>query len=253
MKQKTEEKFEKWCRDIGAVRNDSFVDDEDDFPTYNITDTECYFQGEYDGGFFILKLLDHGKKTITGSANGIEIRELIWNEKYDDYRWYDKGDKSNIYNRIIRTDLTKNGIKSIQEWLAAHTIYSKFPNFSISDFIYLVKDFVYKVDESNTLKVESDYDSIDKFFDSDFKDGDSLAIKAVNVDITLITIEKVIINEEEIFKFIVDISTDKNDEFKIKTTFDSQEKFRSLLEATINALKEYNEFYKYAEDLENCL
>ena len=55
------------------------------------------------------------------------------------------------------------------------------------------------------------------------------------------------------FKFIVDISTDKNDEFKIKTTFDSQEKFRSLLEATINALKEYKEFYKYAEDLENCL
>ena len=38
-----------------------------------------------------------------------------------------------------------------------------------------------------------------------------------------------------------------------KITFDSQEKFRSLLEATINALKEYKEFYKYAEDLENCL
>ena len=253
MKQKTEEKFEKWCRDIGAACYDGFVNNENNFPSYYIHDKECIFQGKYDEGFFILKLIDYSKKPDTGAANGIEIRELIWNEEYDDYRWYAEGDKSNIYNRIIRTDLSKNGIKSIQKWLAAHTTYPKFPNFSISDFIYLVKDFVYKIDESKTLKVESDYDSIDNFFDSDFMDGDRLAIKAVNVDITLITIEKVVINEEEMFKFIVDISIDGNDEFKIKTTFDSQEKFKSLLEATINALKEYKEFYKYAEDLENCL
>lgn len=253
MKQKTKEKFEKWCKDIGADFCGNFADTEYDFPTYSTFDNECSFDGKYDEGFFTLKLLDYSKKPVTGAANGIEIRELVWNRQYKDYRWYAEGDRSNIYNRIIRTDLSKNGIKSIQEWLAAHTTYPKFPNFSISDFIYLVKDFVYKVDESKTLKVESDYDSIDTFFDSDFKDGDSLVIKAVNIDITLITIEKVIINEEEMFKFIVDISTDENDEFKIKTTFDSQEKFRSLLEATINALKEYKEFYKYAEDLENCL
>jgi hypothetical protein len=253
MKQKTEEKFVKWCRDIGAVCHDGFVNNENDFPSYYIHDKECIFRGKYDEGFFILKLLDYNEKTSTGAANGIEIRELVWNEEYEDYRWYAEDEKSNIYNRIIRTDLSKNGIKSIQGWLVAHTTYPKFPNFNISDFIYLVKDFIYKVDESKTLKVESDYDSIDNFFDSDFMDGDSLAIKAVNVDITLITIEKVIINEEEMFKFIVDISTDENDEFKIKTTFDSQEKFKSLLEATINALKEYKEFYKYAEDLENCL
>lgn len=253
MKQKTIEKFEKWCKDIGATRCSKLVDSEYDFPLYNISDNESNFQGKYNGGLFILKLIDYGEKTSTGSANGIEIRELVWNEELEKYCWWAEGRKSNIYNRIIRTDLSKNGIKSIQEWIAAHTTYPKFPNFSISDFIYLVKDFFYKVDESKTLKVESDYDSIDKFFDSDFKSGDSLAIKAVNADIPLITIEKVIINEEEIFKFIVDISTDENDEFKIKTTFDSQEKFRSLLEATINALKEYHEFYKYAEDLEKCL
>ena len=253
MKKKTEEKFEKWCRDIGADRHNGFVNAKNDFPFYNITDNECSFQGKYDGGFFILKLIDYNEKTDTGAPNGIEIRELVWNEEYEEYCWWAEGKRSNIYNRIIRTDLSKNGMKSIQEWLATHTTYPKFPTFSISDFIYLVKNFVYKVDESKTLKVESNYDSIDNFFDSDFKSGDSLVIKAVNVDITLITIEKVIINEEEMFKFIVDISTDENDEFKIKTTFDSQEKFRSLLEATINALKEYKEFYKYAEDLENCL
>lgn len=254
MKQKTAEKFEKWCRDIGAARSWEFVDNENNFPRYYIYDEECVFLGKYDEGFFILKFLDFIKGTPidTTTTNGIEIRELVWNENKEDYRWYAEDDR-NIYNCIIRTDLTKNGIKSIQKWLAAHTTYPKFPNFSINDFVYLAKDFVYKVNESKTLKVESDYDSIDKFFDSDFKDGDSLAIKAVNVDITLITIEKVITNEEEIFKFIVDISTDKNDEFKIKTTFDSQEKFKSLLEATINALKEYKEFYKYAEDLEDCL
>ena len=253
MKQKTEEKFGKWCKDIGANCYSGFTHDKNDFPFYHIDDNECSFQGKYDGGFFVLKLIDYSEKPSTGAPNGIEIRELVINVDHDDYRWYAEGGKSNIYNRIIRTDLSKNGMKSIQEWLTAHTTYPKFPNFSISDFIYLVKDFIYKVDESNTLKVESSYNSIDEFFDSDFKSGDSLAIKAVNVNITLITIEKVIIDEEEMFKFIVDISTDENDEFKIKTTFDSQEKFRSLLEATINALKEYREFYKYAEDLENCL
>ena len=253
MKQKTEEKFVKWCRDIGAACHDGFVDNENDFPSYSIYDGECSFQGKYDKGFFILKLIDYDKKPKTGAANGIEIRELVWNQEHGDYRWYAEGKRSNIYNRIIRTDLSKNGIKSIQNWIFTYTNYTAFPNFNINDFIYLVKDFIYKVDESNTLKVESNYDSIDEFFDSDFESGDSIYIKAVNTDITLITIEKVIVNDEEVFKFLVDISTESNDEFKIKTTFDSQDKFKSLLEATINALKEYSEFYKYAEDLEKCL
>lgn len=253
MKTDTFKKFEKWCNDAGATVCDGFVYDEDCFPLYHIGDDEGNFQGKYDDGFFILKLIDYNEKTVTGAANGIEIRELVWNNEHIDYRWYADGGKSNIYNRIIRTDLSKNGIKSIQEWLAAHTTYPKFPNFSISDFDYLIKDFVYKINESKTLKVESDYSSIDEFFDSEFISGDSIAIKAVNLDLTIITIEKVIVDEEEVFKFIVDISTDENDEFKIKTTFDTQEKFRSLLVSTVNALKEYKEFYKYADDLENCL
>ena len=57
MKQKTAEKFEKWCRDIGATRKDDFIDNENDFPSYHILDEECNFQGKYDEGFFILKLL----------------------------------------------------------------------------------------------------------------------------------------------------------------------------------------------------
>ena len=253
MKTTTVEKFEKWCKDIGATHRSTFTNNENDFPIYRIADKECNFQGKYDGGFFILKLIDYNEETTTGSANGIEIRELVWNRQHKNYRWYAEGDKSNIYNLIIRTDLSKNGIKSIQEWLATHTKYPKFPNFSISDFLYLVKDFIYRIDETQTLKVETSYGSLDEFFDSKFVSGDRLDIKAINLDITLITIEKVVVDDEEAFRFIVNISTDRDDEFKIKTTFDTQEKFRSLLTATINALKEYKEFYKYADDLEKCL
>lgn len=130
----------------------------------------------------------------------------------------------------------------------------KFGNKVNNEIDEQLKDFIYKIDDSQTLKVESNYSSIDEFFDSDFESGDNLTIKAVNADITLITIEKVLLNSDtEAFKFIVDISNENDDEFTVKTTFDSQEKFKSLLEATINALKEYKEFYKYAEDLENCL
>ena len=51
----------------------------------------------------------------------------------------------------------------------------------------------------------------------------------------------------------MDIKTKDNDRFMIKTTIDSKEKFISLLESTINSLKEFELFSKYAEDLENCL
>ena len=91
------------------------------------------------------------------------------------------------------------------------------------------------------------------FFDSNFEDKDSINIVTEDTNTVLITIEKLLVNNKKKFRFIVDITNDTDDEFKIKTTFDSQEKFKSLVEATISALREYKEFYKYAEDLEKCL
>lgn len=97
MKTNTRKKFEKWCNDIGASNIGGFVCDEDDFPCYSIHDNECSFHGEYDEGFFILKLIDYSETPSTGATNGIEIRELVWNEEHEDYRWYAEGRKSNIY------------------------------------------------------------------------------------------------------------------------------------------------------------
>ena len=99
MKTTTVEKFEKWCKDIGATLDHRFKSNESGFPSYRIANNECRFDGRYDGGFFILKLIDYSEETTTGSANGIEIRELVWNRQHQDYRWYADGDKSNIYNQ----------------------------------------------------------------------------------------------------------------------------------------------------------
>ena len=114
-----------------------------------------------------------------------------------------------------------------------------------------LKSFIYKIDQSDKINVQLDCDSIDKFFTAGFNDDNSLNIVTADTNIKLITIEKTIVNDSKKFKFIVNINTEDDDEFKIKTTFDNIEKFNSLVESTINSLKEYKEFYKYAEDLEN--
>ena len=253
MKSNTKDKFKKWCYENYADCTVSLPKCFDDFPSYTINyENECYFTGVYGDGFFILKLLDFEKGHSPVSDNGIEIRELIWNDEQNDYRWYKEGGKSNVYKVLLRTDLSGNGIQAIKDWIFEHTDYTEFPTFDISDFDYLVKDFIYKVNESKALTIETEHDSIDDFFESSFISGDSLNIKAANIDLTIITIEKTIVNNKEAFRFIIDIATDDNDEFKIRTTFDSQDKFKSLLKATISALKEYKQFAKYADELENC-
>ena len=116
-----------------------------------------------------------------------------------------------------------------------------------------ITDFIYKIDDSKTLKIDNSYNSIKEFFESDFKYNDKLTIYTVDTKTPIIILEKIQNNNKNMFKFVVDITNKHNDVFTIKTTFTTQDKFNSLLQSTINALKEYNEFYNYAEDLESCL
>lgn len=119
-----------------------------------------------------------------------------------------------------------------------------------------LKDFIYKVDDSSKIKVETSYDSIEAFFentsDESYENKESIVLIAVDTNIPLIKLEKTGIEDKNCFKFIVDISN-KNDDFIIRSIFNNKEKFDKLLQSTINALREYPQFSKYADELDSCL
>ena len=119
-----------------------------------------------------------------------------------------------------------------------------------------IKDFIYKIDDSNKLDVQTQYESIDEFFDSGIEDDiktNTLVIYTVETKMPLFKIEKNTINEKINYKFIIDITNENNDNFSIKSTIETQEQLNQKLEQTIEALKQYPEFSKYADELENCL
>ena len=169
-------------------------------------------------------------------------------------------------------EFAESELKRIRQYFARNTKFTPFPKFTISDLGFDLrdtedtnttkyeddlKDFIYKVDDTDTLKVQSNYNSVDLFFadksDASYSDNESIVILAVDTKLPIIKLEKQLVNNEKAFKFIVDIKTKDEDQFMIKTTIDSKERFVSLLESTINSLKEFELFYKYADDLERCL
>ena len=260
MKDTTVAKFDKWCKENGLSLNDEIrhsCGSDRSHPNlgYYPIKNEIMFIGECDEGeYFILKLLDFSEGKSDYSNNGIVIRKMFWDSLVHPAHWsWGKGSTSKIVQHL-HTDLSNDGIKEVQNWIAKHTKYTKFPKFGIKDFVYLVKDFICKVDDSSkTLKVVTNHGTIEGFFESDFKFNDTLTIMAVDTKMPIITLEKVEKDGDEMFRFIVDITNQDGDDFRIRTTFDSQDKFKSLVSATINALKEFKAFYKYADELENCL
>ena len=85
---------------------------------------------------------------------------------------------------------------------------------------------------------------------SDNSDG-YLAILTVDTKIPLIRLEKA--DSKNRYKFIVDINTENDNVYNIKTTFKTKEKLVQLINSTIDTLSAYPQFSEYADDLENCL
>ena len=120
----------------------------------------------------------------------------------------------------------------------------------------IIQDFIYKIDESSKLAVQSNYDSIDDFFNEPISNNISsnvLIAIAVDTKEPIITLEKTQLNNQTIFKFIVDINNNKGESFSIKAIIKSREHLNQLIEQTIEALNAYPEFSKYVDDLENCI
>ena len=83
--------------------------------------------------------------------------------------------------------------------------------------------------------------------------NESIVISTIDTKVPLIKLEKAFKDENKIYKFIVNITIEDGDDFIVRSVISSKEKFNQLLESVINALNEFPQFSKYADDLENCL
>lgn len=116
----------------------------------------------------------------------------------------------------------------------------------------VTQDFVVKINDSKTLSVD---DSIEEFFASEIDTSDLnnniLTIITVDTKMPLIKIEKANVNDKKVFKFIVDITTEDEDNFSFKTFIKTQDQLNKLIEQTVDALSNYPQFSKYLDDLKN--
>ena len=256
MKSNVIEKIAEWLESNGVHTSSGHNIDTDSCSIYSETELGCSFTN-YDGKRYNFRV-NAGDSRFEGSNNtkiygkGVKLFELYESDNAK------CGWKRNMETALYFSDSpSKSSLEQLGQWFAKNTQFTPFPKFKVSDFEEDLKDFIYKVEETSTLKVQSNYDSIDSFFadksESSYLDNEFIVILAVDTKLPIIKLEKQYVNDEKSFKFIVDIETKDKDRFMIRTTIDSKEKFISLLESTINSLKEFELFYKYAEDLENCL
>ena len=127
---------------------------------------------------------------------------------------------------------------------------------SLEEVILDLQYFINIVNDSNKITTQTEYDSIDEFFKEPIKNDvklDTLIICTVDTKIPLIKLEKVEIDNETKFKFIVDITNEDGDDCTFKSIIKSQDQLDQNIQMTIDILKNYHEFSKYVDDLENCL
>ena len=120
----------------------------------------------------------------------------------------------------------------------------------------VVQDFIYSVNDSNKLITQTEFDSIDEFFSEPVKNDiklDTLIICSVDTKEPLIKLQKVEVKDKTEFKFIVDIINEDDDSFTFKSVIKSQDQLNQLIQQTVEALKQYSKFSKYADDLEEYL
>ena len=125
------------------------------------------------------------------------------------------------------------------------------------DYQAIAKDFIYRINEnSNKLTINSNYNSIDEFFSEKYQGNpklDTMCIIAIDTKEPLIKIEKTKIAEDTRYKFIVDITTEDGEGFSVKCFIDNKFQLDNLIKQTVENLKSYSQFSKYADDLEECL
>ena len=154
------------------------------------------------------------------------------------------------------------GITITMEWLKAYPTNRlvKVHTFDVfkpvSEPKKVTQDFIYKVnDGSDKLSVKSDID-VDEFFTAPVSSNEReniITIIAIDTKLPLMSIKKQSKDEKIIYKFIVDITTDREETFNVSAIIETQDQLNKLIEQTVEALNSYPQFSKYADNLEECI
>ena len=204
---------------------------DDDWRTY-----ELYIE---DNRIFIYNF---GEYTEYLQDNKNSLEDIINN--YKNYNRYAR--------RIYESKNFKEGFSKFANIVNKSGYFTPFPSYT-DDTDDKLCDFIYKIDESKTLKVTTNYSSIQEYFDADYIDHDSLDINAIGIDESIMSISKVQREDGLWYSFHVSIVADNDESFIIHTTFKTIEEFKNLLTKTIDYIKDFKGFEKYVEDLQNCL
>ena len=211
----------------------------------------CFAQGGY--GYGYIKLTDEELKLLenTDYANYINNNVL---RLYDVVKSFEYIEDEEEYDAIFDGGYIYINDKNhllVQNWDndGIHVYYN-------ADDAKFMKDFIYKVDDSSKFEVYTEYDSIDEFFNSDIEyddDLDTIEIYVVHMDKPLIKLIKYDTDDSIGYRFIVDITTNNEEQFIVKANIENQAQLNQQIEQTVEALRQYPQFSKYADDLENCL
>lgn len=185
----------------------------------------------------------YGNAEVSGSANVYGDAKV-----YGNARVYDHAE---IYGEaVVRGNARIYGNTEVCDEIIGED------NSSNEQPIKVVQDFIYKIDDSNKLNVKTEYSSIDEYFNSSYQNDaklDTLIICTTDTKIPIIKLEKIEKDKQLKYKFIVDLTTENEDHFLIQSFIETKEQLSQKLTQTVDALNQYPEFSKYADDLSNCI
>ena len=200
----------------------------------------------------------YGDACVSGNAKVYEDAQV-----YDNAQVYDKAyvsGNAKVFNDArVYDDAWVYGDAKIYDHAEVCGYAEVYDNVSINEEILskeVIQDFIYKIDNSNKLEVETKYDSIDEFFNANIENNDDfniLVICSVDTKIPLIKLEKSNNDGQMNYKFIVDITSENEDRFMIKSIIKDKDQLNALISQTVEALRLYPQFTKYADNLEDCI
>ena len=185
----------------------------------------------------------YGNAEVSGSANVYGDAKVYGNAQVYDH--------AEIYGEaVVRGNARIYGNTEVCDEIIGED------NSSNEQPIKVVQDFIYKIDDSNKLNVKTEYSSIDEYFNSSYQNDtklDTLIICTIDTKIPIIKLEKIEKDEQLKYKFIVDLTTENEDHFLIQSFIETKDQLSQKLTQTVDALNQYPEFSKYADDLSNCI
>ncbi len=192
-----------------------------------------------------------GKSFRLANLNWINVFDNVYlSEYFIGYDIFDK--KSNQYEGSHIQKFIISWFKSQNLKFNTEIELDTLENDILNEYTTAIAKFIHKVNELDSLKVQTEYDSINEFFNSDFQDDIKLDTLVICTAYTKTPLIKLVKNKN-CYEFIVDITTEDKDNFSFKSFIETRDQLYQKINQTIEALKQYSKFHNYVIALENCL